>query len=72
MITRGNVYAFNEGTFKFEYIVRVILAKRSIFSTIKLQDTATKISDALLQFIYSLYIIYKNLQEFGVRVRFCK
>ena len=26
---------------------------------IKLQDTATKISDELLQFIYSLYIIYK-------------
>ena len=37
----------------------IILAKRSIFCTIKLQDTATKISDGLLQFIYSLYIIYK-------------
>ena len=29
----------------------IILAKRSIFCTIKLQDRATKISDALLQFI---------------------
>ena len=29
----------------------------------KLQGTATKISDALLQFIYSLYIIYKIKHE---------
>ena len=44
----------------------IILAKRSIFCTVKLQDTATKISDALLQ-LFTVYTLFtkSNTNVFG-------